>query len=210
MFVNLFAQSKLALTLGGKPVRLQLTTDYPKTGSLRLNIAAQDAAFTLYVRVPGFAQNPVLKLNGQAAAIPAENGYYAVNRTWGNDTVELSFELRPRLVYANPLVRAGVGKAAIVRGPEVYCLEEADNGTDLAAVYIDKDAEITETWEAGLLGGTMVLHLNGTKLLPGANAGASCAGVPNEKEAVRLTAVPYGSWNNRAAGEMIVWLHLQG
>ncbi len=209
LFVNLFAQSSLALTLGGKPVQVRLATDYPKTGNIRLSISAQNAAFTLHVRVPGFAQSPALKINGQPVDIAMKNGYLYIERTWGDDTVELSFEVRPRLCYANPLVRAGAGKAAIVRGPEVYCLEEADNGTNLAAVSIAPNAVIREEWDEMLLGGTMVLHLEGEKWLPGADAGASYAAVPNQSRAVRLTAVPYGSWNNRAPGEMIVWMHLQ-
>ena len=56
--------------------------------------------------------------------------------------IEVSFAAPAKFVYANPQVRADSGKAAIVRGPLVYCLEEIDNFQNLPAIFVDTDAPL--------------------------------------------------------------------
>ncbi|KAA6476141.1 hypothetical protein DX928_08630 [Bacillus swezeyi] len=43
---------------------------------------------------------------------------------------------------ANPLVCHNVGKAALQRGPLVYCLEEADNSGQLQNILLPRKAEL--------------------------------------------------------------------
>lgn len=50
-----------------------------------------------------------------------------------------SMEMPVELVAANPKVREDVGKVAVMRGPVVYCLEEADNGDQLQELYLDEN-----------------------------------------------------------------------
>ena len=51
----------------------------------------------------------------------------AVSYTHLGDTeLEIDFAMSPHFVRADPRVRADIGKIAIVRGPEVYCLEGCD------------------------------------------------------------------------------------
>jgi DUF1680 family protein len=47
------------------------------------------------------------------------------------DVVTLTLPMPVRRLYGNPQVRQQAGKVALQRGPLVYCLEEADNGTNL-------------------------------------------------------------------------------
>ncbi len=208
LFVNLFVQNETKLSLGGKPVGLRLATEYPKSGEVRLNIEAEAAGFALYLRVPDFAEAPALYVNGREAPLHIEKGFAVLRRTWGKDEVLLRFGIRPKLVYANPLVRANVGKVALVRGPEVYCFEEVDNGADLAALYLAADAQFEEVWEPGLLGGTMLLRCSGARLAPWAEAASFSDEGAYQTQPLSLTALPYGSWGNRGPGEMIVWVHL--
>lgn len=207
LFIHLFVQNTAKAVFDGKEVVIQMQTDYPKTGDVHVGIDAAGAEFTLYLRVPAFAENPALRVNGEPVSCDIQNGYCRIRRIWQKDAVDLSFDIRPKLVYSNPLVRADVGKVVIMRGPEVYCLEEADNGPNLAAIYLSKDVELREEWDDRLFGGTMVIRCRGMKLTPEDNEGALLSGGPGKKEPVELTAVPYGSWNNRSPGEMIVWLH---
>ena len=66
--------------------------------------------------------------------------------------------------HANPQVRADSGKTALVKGPLVYCLEETDNGSNLASAFIQSDQEIQEVYEKKLLGGCTVLKVPGKKI----------------------------------------------
>lgn len=44
-----------------------------------------------------------------------------------------------QMFAASECVREDIGKAAIMRGPVVYCLEEKDNGKNLHELLVDTD-----------------------------------------------------------------------
>ena len=46
----------------------------------------------------------------------------------------------------------------------MYCLEEIDNGENLASLYISSHQEIQEDYDENILKGTSLLHLHGRKL----------------------------------------------
>jgi DUF1680 family protein len=56
-------------------------------------------------------------------------GYARLHRKWqGGDVVQLSRPMPVQRLKAHPNVEANLGRAALQRGPLVYCLEAADNG----------------------------------------------------------------------------------
>ena len=46
-------------------------------------------------------------------------------------TLQAEFEMKAQFVGANPKIHYDLGRAAMTRGPLVYCLEEADNGASV-------------------------------------------------------------------------------
>lgn len=118
----------------------------------------------------------------------------------------MTWDAPARFVHSNPLVRADSGKVALVRGPIVYCLEEADNGSNLAAVYVDPGTPVAEE-EKDLFGGIIGLSFAGKKISGREWGGDELYGLhPVTWEDVKLKAVPYACWNNRGVGEMVVWM----
>ncbi|MDR2746331.1 MAG: glycoside hydrolase family 127 protein [Treponema sp.] len=204
--INLFIQNNAEFEVNGNPVRVSLKTDYPRTGKIRVDLEARGLPLDLLIRIPGFAANFSLTLNGLPAEYELRDHYCRIRHTWSKDSLELFFTLKPCLVYANPLVRANCGKTAIVRGPEVYCLEEIDNGKNLSALYLSPETELRETWRKDLLGGTMTVQCRGKRIIP-PKSGSSYTGSPPVFEETEVLAVPYGSWGNRGPGEMLVWTH---
>ena len=98
---------------------------------------------------------------------------------------------------------------ALVKGPRVYCLEEADNGNYLKSVTVSPEAEITEVYREDLLGGTLCAVFKGRRIdYTDVPEELYDTGKPVYKEDT-FTAVPYCEWNNRGKGEMIVWLREQ-
>ena len=87
-----------------------------------------------------------------------------MNALSGDTELEIDFAMSPHFVRADPRVRADIGKIAIVRGPEVYCLEGCDDGSFLADVFVDSSACIEEVWCGDLLGGTITLKLEGERI----------------------------------------------
>lgn len=209
LYVNLFVQNEADVVVNGGKVSVKIETDYPRTGRAKIFIDGAGGTFALRVRKPAFADDFAMSVNGVAVGAESFDGWVGARREWGRDTVDVSFAMKARLVFANPLVRADCGKAAILRGPEVYCLEECDNGANLAAISIESGCRITEEWRADIMGGTMLLRLDGRRLaVPPDGTGAVMDAEPSQ-ENVSLIAAPYGSWGNRKEGEMIVWLRVR-
>ena len=124
----------------------------------------------------------------------------------------ITFDMPPHYVYANSNVRADAGRAAIVRGPLVYCLEECDNGANLPAIAADIHAPLTLE-HSDLFGGCELVKGTGTRLVRKTDCTDPEAALYTEevpvKEPAEFTAIPYPYWNNRGVGEMLVWLSAQ-
>ena len=60
-------------------------------------------------------------------------------------------------VYADPHVKADVGRVALQRGPVVYCLEGVDNDGQVRNLVLPPDAKLTASFDKDLLGGVVVV-----------------------------------------------------
>ena len=125
-------------------------------------------------------------------------------------TVELELAMEPVFVEAHPRVDAIRDNLCIQRGPMVYCLEETDQpDLDLLDVRVAPDSPMEAQWCQDLLGGVVVIKVQGMVAEPG-EWGDSLYLPPVEREtphrAATLTAVPYYAWANRDIGTMRVWI----
>jgi DUF1680 family protein len=164
--------------------------------------------FTLHVRLPGWASQPTLRVNGAPVSPPVVRGYAAIRRQWkSGDTVELSLPMPVQRLAAHPNVLAAQGKVALRRGPLVYAFEQADNAVPLRDVALPAAATFQSRVDGALAGGVVRLATDGL-----AHASASWdrslyqPATGGTGKRVSLTAVPYAIWGNRGAGEMIVWI----
>ena len=113
------------------------------------------------------------------------------------------------LFRSHPALRHDGWQVALERGPLVYCLEEVDNGADLAALALPHTATLTESYEPGILGGCTVIR--GTAVRRGMIASPDRTteqlyGSNPPRESVPFVAVPFALRSNRDAGEMRVWI----
>ena len=123
----------------------------------------------------------------------------------------LFFAGRRKNFYAC-IVKADAGKAALMKGPLVYCLEEKENGRLLSEIFIEENTSVEEMTPAeGLVGNVPTLSYKGIRVRNKGAAGENqlYGNVELEKEEVSLQAVPYCMWNNRGEGEMLVWHKLR-
>lgn len=126
--VNLFTNSKTTVAL--KPdlsVTLTQETDYPSTGHVVFRVTpSKESAFTLRLRIPRWCYNATIKINDTSPiAIPSGTNPYEIRRTWkADDMVTLELPMEWRFVKGHQLQE---GKAALIRGPVVYCLGTAQN-----------------------------------------------------------------------------------
>jgi DUF1680 family protein len=211
LFVHLYSAGMARITVPGGEAAIRVDTAYPWDGAARIVVTeTSGVAWTLALRLPGWCADPAVSVNGATIQTDsAENGYLYINRLWKlGDTVELDFPMPTRLVRANPLVRADAGKAAILRGPVVFCLEEADNGANLSALTIHADASaITAEPDDSLMPGSVRIKASGFRDTADTDT-LYMDKSDIRREPISLTYIPYSFWANRGKGEMQVWTRL--
>lgn len=124
----------------------------------------------------------------------------------GRHEISFNMKMEVREVRSNPKVRDNIGKVAVMRGPVVYCLEEEDNGADLHCIEIPSHAQFEETYRPDLLGGVVTIESIGRKMMPEEGSALYLEDGWERYEEKKLLWIPYYSWANREAGEMIVWV----
>ncbi|EJK82452.1 glycoside hydrolase family 127 protein [Rhizobium sp. AP16] len=208
--VHLYGESKARVPLAsGVTVELAQETRYPWDGAIRFEVNPdRNARFALSLRIPEWADGATLAVNGVPVDLSAVtiDGYARIERDWqAGDRVDLNIPLIPRTLFANPKVRQDAGRAALMRGPLVYCVETTDNGADLNGISLAGDPAAAQTAEIAALEGAIALDIPvkrddvdwGSDLYRTA---------PPQSRAATARFVPYHLWDNREPGEMLVWI----
>lgn len=216
VYLNMFHNSTLDWHLeDGTGIRIAQQTEYPWKGSVDLSVdPARAAEFSLFVRIPAWSDGATVTAPGWSPREPPKPGeYFEIRRRWEpGDKVHVAFEMKPRLVRANPLVRENAGRLAVERGPLVYALEQPDQaGFNLfdASLLIDGSGFVSD-FQPGLLGGVLVLKHHGTAVdrpfssEPLYRPFQEQVERPGKK--VALTFIPYYAWANRGPSSMEVWI----
>ena len=202
LLVDQYIASSVKANLGGADVNVKMEANYPWSGDVKLTVA-DSATFALMLRVPGWAKEYSVRLNGATVDAPVQNGFVVIDRAFAaGDVIELSLPMDVRFISASLHSPNYAGKTALTRGPLVYCIEEKDNGDHLWSLSV-LPKNVKAEHDPGLLGGVTTLTCEGRREeiveeLYGET-------VP-ESEAAELTFVPYYAWGNRGKGEMSVWV----
>jgi DUF1680 family protein len=186
--------------------RIEIISELPWDGRVRIKVdPRQEDAFTVYLRLPGWSLGPRVRVNGNLVDVgesapdhdlrSAAGGYdprrgrlLSIQRPWNpGDEIVLDLDMPILFRRTSPRVQGHAGRAAVTRGPLVYCLESTDNpGLDLFATKVDNHS-LHAVMDESLLGGTMKLE------------GRSSDGR-------LLTFIPYFLWGNRGESQMNVWV----
>lgn len=207
--VHLYGESTARFDIGGAKVELAQKTRYPWNGAIRFDVTTDKAArFAISLRIPEWADGSRLKVNGDTVNLDATmiHGYARIERDWkSGDHIDLDIPLAPRALFANPLVRQDAGRTALMRGPIVYCVEATDNGDGLSSIQLSGDLSKATATELPDLRGAVALDLPVTRdQFDWGSALYRTSPPKTEKTTARF--VPYPFWDNRAPGEMLVWV----
>jgi DUF1680 family protein len=221
LYVNLFMASRATVRMTTQTVTLVQSTSYPWQGEVTLTLDPErpERAFTLLVRIPGWARNeavpgdlyrfaevirerPTLRVNGYPVAYTLQHGYVSIRRRWRKgDVVKLSLPMPVRRVVSHPKVEDNIGKVALQRGPIVYCVEWPDVPGGHVVNLVLSDAErLHAEFQEDMFGGI--------SLIRGTAVGLRCVDPAGrlQRERVPFLAIPYYAWAHRGRGEMAVWL----
>ena len=193
IFVNLYAASTAKLTLGDTRVTCTQATRYPWDGQVRLGLElAQPETFAMHLRIPQWAADCTVRVNGESQLLQLVRGYARLERAWkSGDAIELDLPLEIQRMEAHPLVKDDAGRVALQRGPIVYCFEQVDQEMPVRTIILAKDPKFVVEHRPDLLGGVTVVK------------GVDVHGKP-------ILAVPYYAWDHRQPGPMAVWVYQDG
>ena len=123
-----YSPCEVDTVIGETRVRLLEETDYPFRGKVRITVnPASPLQFPLKLRIPGWAPNSSLRVNGNSQPAPEAAGFATIERIWKNgDIVELEFPMPPRLT------RGFNDSISIERGPLVLSYPIASHGSSSA------------------------------------------------------------------------------
>lgn len=219
VWVNLFVASNTTFKFGKTDVPLQLDTNYPWDGDVKISVnPAKKVAYALHVRLPGWADDvPVpgklyeftntskakieVLLNGKPATYQIQKGYAVIDRTWQKgDVVEVKLPMDVRQVAARSEVKADQDRIALQRGPLVYCVEGVDNSDKVWNLLVPAQPTF-ETKQHQVLDEPVVAIQANLSVVEAAPDGLSIQTKPQT-----ITAIPYYTWANRGKSTMQVWL----
>jgi DUF1680 family protein len=105
VYVNLFIPSTVRWEQGGAKLSLTQSGQYPLDDRIVFEVAAsRSARFSVRLRIPGWAQQPAVRINGKPISDPVRSGTFAtIQREWkSGDRIELELPRRLELKAADP------------------------------------------------------------------------------------------------------------
>lgn len=125
--VNLYTQSSAEVNIGGHSVTIRQETDYPTSGHVKIVLLpSEPLEFPLRLRIPGWCTAATLTVNGEAPVeVFPSNTFCEIRRTWKpSDSLILEMPMPWRWIRGR---KSQEGRAALMRGPIVYCIGTAHN-----------------------------------------------------------------------------------
>ena len=203
LWVNLYGNN----TLTTKDLVVEQQTDYPWDGKVRLTFKKVKELSTVMLHIPDWCDKWSIAVNGEDLGA----GPGIINRKFKKgDVIDINFEMRPRLIEANPLVEEAKNQVAVKRGPIVYCLEGQDigGGHRINDIALPADIELKEVPME--IEGHKFIALEGEAVLVNNrqwdNHTLYRKLSPTSDEKVKIRLIPYYAWDNRGNQDMSLWL----
>ena len=207
-YVHLYMGSESKIQLNSGTLLVKQVTDYPWQNKIRFTVKAEnDKVKTLALRLPEWSSWFEVWINNEKSELqPKEDGYIYIQRNFSEETtIELVLDMEPKLMQANPNVHYDAGRAAIMRGPLVYCIEEVDNGKYLNQIAL-AGTEPLKAVPGELWADSVIIEARGYRKTVQESETSLYMPYEDGEKAVKITAIPYFLWNNRKPGEMQVWI----
>ena len=187
-----FVHQYIGASVKSNLAEVKLASDYTISGSVSVSVKPR-GKMTLALRIPSWCDGFELSENYRT-----ENGY-ALIEIDGDTTVDIRFNNKAKLIKCSNRVRANVGKAAVMKGPFVYCAESVDNGENLQLLVLDSSTEFLPDGEFLIADGFREKEQDELY----------SAYVPTITSPCKIKLHPYYRWGNRGENEMQVYLRVK-
>ncbi|MBQ3222926.1 MAG: glycoside hydrolase family 127 protein [Clostridia bacterium] len=214
VWTGLYGENRAHFCLeNGAEFTLEQKTEYPWNGRIEFSLSeSNEKPFSLRLRIPAWAIGAQIKINSETISVQPGTYHEILVKQPVGFSCTLEMHMQPRLTVGHGLIEEDCNQACVEVGPMVYCVEGMD-APEVASLedlllplhpqftrtQIDIEGRCIPAWETTLLclqrdeaeRNALYRTLGEEKLVP----------VP-----VRL--IPYYAWDNRAFGEMMIWLPL--
>ena len=148
----LYGPCTLNTQINGIPVKIQSSTNYPFEETIQMSVTTVNKnSFPIHLKVPGWCDNPGIKINNEEVSIDLnEMGFAVIERTWkSGDIVDLVFPMKVKVIQGRETKYSGIdyfkksGRArriaksneevnnpysSVLYGPLLFALPIPDNG----------------------------------------------------------------------------------
>ena len=204
--VNLYGNN----TLTTKELVVEQQTDYPWDGKVRLTFKKVKDCSCVMLHIPDWCDKYSIAVNGEDLG-PNHTGIIQRKFKKG-DVIDINFEMRPRLIEANPLVEEAKNQVAVKRGPIVYCLEGQDieGGYRINDIALPADIRLKEVPMeiAGHRFTALEGEVNVVNNRKWDNHTLYRELQQTAKKTTKIRLIPYYAWDNRGNQDMSLWLPL--
>ena len=208
ILINLFVKSYLECSNDNGKITIVQETEYPKDGKIKLKVSNESSSdVTIAIRIPGWADEYKGAVDDKTLEVETRSGYWNIEIGVGQHNIELELEMMPKRWYANSKVSEDIGKVAVSRGPQIYCVEGVDNGDDLHCLYLPENESLNYIWQEDLFGGIGVIEADGIKLGSNETTTLYTSRKNNDRRTPKIRMIPYYAWGNRGKNEMRVWIN---
>jgi DUF1680 family protein len=209
--VGIYAHAEVTTTLrSGARIELEVTTDYPVTGAIRIHVkAGAGGPGVLALRIPSWCKRNGVRVDGSTRAVSSSDGWLRLDGVLLTGTVvDLDLELEPIYMAGHPRADGVRGSIALQRGPVVYCVDQADNAIDLDSLALEPSVRLEQGPLATALGPLIRCEARLDPRKPDA------IGLyrPYDQQAVpvreqgQVVFRPYATWGNADVSAMRVWI----
>jgi DUF1680 family protein len=132
-----YSPCEVNTTVGRTDVHLSEVTEYPFREVVRITVNPKEPVpFPLRLRIPAWAENAVILVNGKPQPSPAIGAFARIERTWkAGDIVELRLPMKPRVITG---FRESV---SLERGPILFSYPIGESWLKL------RDRGLTADWQ---------------------------------------------------------------
>ena len=206
LWVNLYGNN----TLTTKELVVEQQTDYPWDGKVRLTFKKVKDCSCVMLHIPDWCDKYSIAVNGEDLG-PNHTGIIQRKFKKG-DVIDINFEMRPRLIEANPLVEEAKNQVAVKRGPIVYCLEGQDieGGYRINDIALPANIQLKEVPMeiAGHRFTALEGEVNVVNNRKWDNHTLYRELQQTAKKTTKIRLIPYYAWDNRGNQDMSLWLPL--
>ena len=134
-----YAPCRVGFQAGGAPVKIAVEGEYPFSDTVTIHIdPAVEARFPIRLRIPAWAEDAVVCVNGGEEAHPAAGDWHIIDRAWAKgDVITLRLPMKPRMT------RWSRQSGAIELGPLLMALHPKENWQVVKEHPVAPDYQIT-------------------------------------------------------------------